>query len=71
VRPLRMRSRLAVTFRHYDRSPADAVIYSVKHSYDEIVKGEVTYVAGGAAQNAARAAAVRPSHLGMDGELMR
>lgn len=30
-----------------------------KHSYDEIVKNhKVTYVAGGAAQNAARGAAV-------------
>jgi len=51
----------------YGLKSNDAILAEEKHMpiYDEIVKGEVTYVAGGAAQNAARAAAyvLPPKHV--------
>ena len=48
--------------KKYDLKANDAILAEEKHSalYDEIVKDhKVTYVAGGATQNAARGAAVR------------
>ena len=50
--------------KKYDLKANDAILAEPKHLalYDEMVKEhKVTYVAGGAVQNAARGAAVRPS----------
>lgn len=51
----------------YGLKSNDAILAEPKHMsiYDDIIKGEVTYVAGGAAQNAARAAAyvLPPKHV--------
>ncbi|KAH8094702.1 Ribokinase-like protein [Cristinia sonorae] len=45
--------------KKYDLKSNDAILAEAKHAplYEEIVKGKVTYVAGGAGQNAARGAA--------------